>query len=55
MEHDLVDELTLMVFPIVVGKGKRLLGKTEGTKATELVEGQQSSPLDARALVVLAR
>jgi dihydrofolate reductase len=34
----------LMVFPIVVGKGKRLFGDTEETKATELVDTKQVGP-----------
>jgi dihydrofolate reductase len=50
MEHDLIDELRLMVFPIVVGKGKRLFGETERTKAVELVE---TKPLGPNGVLVL--
>jgi dihydrofolate reductase len=38
MEHDLVDEYRLMVFPVVLGAGKRLFGDTSDTKALRLVE-----------------
>jgi dihydrofolate reductase len=38
MEHDLVDELRLKVFPIVLGAGERLFGETNGTKAMRLVD-----------------
>ena len=38
MEHDLVDEYRLMVFPVVVGSGKRLFGNWGDTKALSLVE-----------------
>jgi dihydrofolate reductase len=44
MEHDLVDEYRLMVFPIVVGKGKRLFGETEETKAMKLVDTKRVGP-----------
>ncbi len=44
MEHDLIDEYRLMVFPIVVGKGKRLFGDTKETKAMQLVQTKQVGP-----------
>jgi dihydrofolate reductase len=44
MEHDLIDEYRLMVFPIVVGKGERLFGETEETKAMKLVDTRQVGP-----------
>jgi dihydrofolate reductase len=40
LEHDLVDELHLMVFPVVLGKGKRLFGETSGKKRLQLVDSK---------------
>jgi dihydrofolate reductase len=40
LEHDLVDELRLMVYPVVVGAGKRLFGETSGTTNLRLVENR---------------
>ena len=40
IERDLVDELRLMVFPVVLGKGKRLFGDTSGKKQLELVDSR---------------
>ncbi len=38
LEHDLVDELRLMVFPVVLGAGKRLFADADATKPFVLAE-----------------
>jgi dihydrofolate reductase len=38
LEHDLVDELRLMVFPVVLGSGKRLFGEAGGKHPLRLVD-----------------
>jgi dihydrofolate reductase len=40
MEHDLVDEYRLMVFPTVLGAGKRLFGETGEAVALRLVDAK---------------
>ena len=40
MRHGLVDELRLMVFPVVVGKGKRLFDDGEDGRILELVDSK---------------
>jgi dihydrofolate reductase len=40
LDHDLVDELRLVVFPVVLGAGERLFGETSDKKALRLVSTQ---------------
>ncbi len=40
LEHDLVDELRLMVWPVVLGTGKRLFGETSDKKTLQLVDSK---------------
>lgn len=40
MQRDLIDEYRLLVFPVVVGGGKRLFRDGSDTKALRLVEAK---------------
>jgi dihydrofolate reductase len=49
-EHDLVDEYSLMVFPIVVGSGKRLFNEGSHTTPLRLASSQ---PVGSDGVVIL--
>jgi dihydrofolate reductase len=40
VEHDLVDAFHLMVFPVILGSGKRLFGETSNKKSLRLVDSK---------------
>ena len=42
MEHDLVDEYRLMVFPTILGAGKRLFGETSAPFAFQLADSKRA-------------
>ena len=53
LERDLVDELRLMVFPVVLGTGMRLFGETSDKKPLKLAESKLVG--DGVAIMVYSR
>jgi dihydrofolate reductase len=53
VDNDLVDELRLMVFPVVLGAGKRLFGETSGKKPMKLTHSKVVG--DGVAILVYGR
>jgi dihydrofolate reductase len=53
IDKDLVDELRLMVFPVVLGTGKRLFGETGDKKRLELADSRTVG--DGVAILVYRR
>ncbi len=50
--NDLVDQLNLMVFPVVLGAGKKLFADTDATRPFELVE---TRPAGSTVISILRR
>jgi dihydrofolate reductase len=43
IDNDLVDELRLMVFPVVLGAGERLFAETAAPKSLRLVDSKPAN------------
>ena len=50
MEHDLIDEYRLMVYPVISGKGKRLFNDGSAKHALRLVE---EKPIGSGILILI--
>jgi dihydrofolate reductase len=53
LENDLVDQVNLMVFPVVLGTGKRLFGETSDKKPLKLTDSKMVG--DGVAILVYER
>jgi len=50
LEHDLVDEVRLMVFPSIAGRGKRVFDGTVPQHAWKLVDARQTGEVSVQTL-----
>jgi len=47
LERDLVDELRLMIYPVVIGAGERLFGETSDKKPMRIARSRTVNDLAA--------
>ncbi|MEJ2710664.1 MAG: dihydrofolate reductase family protein [Anaerolineales bacterium] len=43
LKHDLIDEMHLLIFPVVIGKGKRFFGEGMNPSSFKFVDSKTSS------------
>jgi dihydrofolate reductase len=51
LENDLVDEIHLMVFPVVLGTGRRMFGEYSDKKDMKLTEAKPVGPEGVLVLI----